>query len=97
MRIHGFLHVASPLATRDIFHSALGGSHIVNRMRIQMTATMAALPTNVHNIILCTRPGFKIRLNIAVTATLGIVKERIPNKKLTLLRRIAISRFFSLR
>jgi hypothetical protein len=97
MRIHGLLQVASPLATSDIFHNAFGGLHIVNKMRMQMMETVAALPTNNHNIIFCTLPGFKIRFNIAVTATLGIVKERIPNKKLMVLRRMAISRFFSLK
>jgi hypothetical protein len=95
MRIHGLLQVASPLATSDICHNAFGGSHIVNKIRMQMIETVAALPTKSHSIALCTLPGFKIRFNIAVTATLGIVNERIPNKKLTVLSRMAISRSFS--
>jgi hypothetical protein len=60
---------------------------------MQIIDTTAAVPTIVHSIALWIALGFKIRVNIEVTAILGIVKERIPNKKLTVLSRMAFSRF----
>lgn len=91
MSIVVLLHLA-PAATSLGVHNASAGSHIVNKIKMQIMDTAAAVPTIIHNIVLCNGLGFKIRVNIDVTAILGRVKERIPNKKLTVLSRMAISR-----
>lgn len=61
-------------------------------MMIQMPDTTAAVPVRHQRKVFCSVPGFKMRFNIAVTASLGIVKERIPNRKLTVLSMMANSR-----
>lgn len=59
---------------------------------IQMPETTASVPVKNQRNVFCSRPGFKIRFNMAVTASLGIVKERIPNRKLIVLSMMANSR-----
>ena len=85
------LHLA-PAATSSGFHNASAGSHIVNKIIMQVIDTTLVVPTIVHSIALCSGLGFKIRVNMEVTAILGRVKEKIPNKKLTVLSRMAFSR-----
>jgi ABC-type dipeptide/oligopeptide/nickel transport system permease subunit len=91
MSIVVLLHLA-PAATSLGFHNASAGSHIVNKIIMQIMDTTAAVPTITHSIALCIGLGFKIRVNMDVTAILGRVKERIPNKKLTVLSRMAFSK-----
>lgn len=67
--------------TNDVSHSAFGGSHIVNRMIMQMPDVSATKPVKIHDAAFCHQFGFTIRFNKAATASLGSEKETMPRVK----------------
>lgn len=70
---------------------------MVKRTRIQITDTTAANPVENQSAMRWKRVGLRIRFSMALTASLGRVKERMPKRKLTVLRRMAVSRLSWLR
>lgn len=67
---------------------------VVKRMMMQIQDTAAAVPTKSHSQIFWGKPGFKMRVNMEVTANFGVGNDIMPNRKLTVLRRMASSQSF---
>ena len=66
-------------------------------MIIQRIDTIAAKTVNPHSMMRLAVLGFRMRHSMALTASLGSANDRMPNRKLMVLSRIAISSALSVR
>ena len=95
--IQGLLQVVWPSDWSCVSHCAWGGSHKVNKMMTQIQDTINVNPVRVHSHLCCVFVGSNIRLTIATTASLGRVKEMMPNRNPRQFRKMACFRASSSR